>query len=253
VVPALATVGAGIVVPLVVFAVGVRVLRLHVPDAGSLAAHYGSVSVVTFTAAMVLAAESGLVADGFMTSLVALLEVPGIVVALLLVSRRHGGVEFGEALREVLAGRSVLLLIGGLVIGRVASDTSFAQVEPFFVTMFAGLLTLFLLDMGATVARRIRDSGWPSLRLAAFGIVAPIVFGGAGVLIGTGIGLEVGGTAVFGVMLASASYIAAPAAMRTALPEANNEMALVAALGVTFPFNLTVGIPLLFALATAVG
>ena len=253
VVPALATVGAGIIVPLIVFAVSVRVLRLRIPDAGSLAAHYGSVSVVTFTAAMVLATESGLLADGFMTSLVALLEVPGIVVALLVVSRRQGGIEFGEALREVLAGRSVLLLLGGLVIGRVASDTSFAQVEPFFVTMFAGLLTLFLLDMGATVARRIRDSGWPSPRLAAFGIIAPIAFGGVGVLIGTGIGLEVGGAAVFGVMLASASYIAAPAAMRTALPEANNEMALVAALGVTFPFNLTVGIPLLFALATAVG
>ncbi|MFM8266961.1 MAG: sodium-dependent bicarbonate transport family permease [Ilumatobacteraceae bacterium] len=252
-VPALTTVAAGAAVAFMAFAVATRILKLRIADAGSLAAHYGSVSVVTFTAAMLRASESSLPTDGVMTSLVALLEVPGIIVALLLVSRKQGGIAFGEGLREVLTGRSVLLLLGGLVIGRVASDTSFAQVEPFFVTMFAGLLTLFLLDMGATVARRIRENGWPPLRIAVFGIVAPVVFGAAGVLIGTGIGLETGGAAVFGVMLASASYIAAPAAMRTALPDANNEMALVAALGVTFPFNLTVNIPLLFALAKAVG
>ena len=253
VMPATLTVAFGIAIPVIVFFVTTTLLKLNAPDAGSIAAHYGSVSVVTFTAAMVFAAEADFITEPFMTSLVAILEVPGIVVALVLASMKSEGVNWRTAVHEVLTGRSVLLLIGGLVIGAVSSANSFSRVEPFFVGMFSGLLTLFLLDMGATVATRFATSGKPPLRMAMFAIITPIVFGSAGILAAHSIGLSIGGSAVFGIMAASASYIAAPAAVRIALPDADSGLSLGLALGVTFPFNLTIGIPLAFIFSRFIG
>ena len=251
--PALLTIAFGIAIPVVVFFVTTKLLRLRPSDAGSIAAHYGSVSVVTFTAAMIFATEANFITEPFMTSLVAILEIPGIVVALVLASMKSEGVNWRTAVHEVLTGRSVLLLIGGLVIGAVSSANSFSRVEPFFVGMFSGLLTLFLLDMGATVATRFATSGRPPLRMAIFAIISPIVFGLAGILAAHSIGLSIGGSAVFGIMAASASYIAAPAAVRIALPDADSGLSLGLALGVTFPFNLTIGIPLAFIFSRSIG
>ena len=251
--PALLTIAFGIAIPVIVFFVTTKLLKLNAPDAGSIAAHYGSVSVVTFTAAMIFAIEADFITEPFMTSLVAILEVPGIVVALVLASMKSAGVNWRTAVHEVLTGRSVLLLIGGLVIGAVSSANSFSRVEPFFVGMFSGLLTLFLLDMGATVATRFATSGRPPLRMAIFAIITPIVFGSAGILAAHSIGLSIGGSAVFGIMAASASYIAAPAAVRIALPDADSGLSLGLALGVTFPFNLTIGIPLAFIFSRFIG
>lgn len=247
--PALLTIAFGVAIPVVVFFVVHKVIKVAAPDAGSIAAHYGSVSVVTFTAAMVFASEADFITEPFMTSLVAILEIPGIVVALVLASMKSEGVNWRTAVHEVLTGRSVLLLVGGLVIGAVSSDNSFARVEPFFVGMFSGLLTLFLLDMGATVATRFKTFGRIPLPLAVFAIVSPLVIGSLGILSANAIGLSIGGSAVFGIMVASASYIAAPAAVRIALPQADSGLSLGLALGVTFPFNLIVGIPLAFSFA----
>ena len=251
--PALLTIAFGIAIPIVIFFVTTKLLRLRPSDAGSIAAHYGSVSVVTFTAAMIFATEANFITEPFMTSLVAILEVPGIVVALVLASMKPEGVNWRTAVHEVLTGRSVLLLIGGLVIGAVSTANSFSRVEPFFVGMFSGLLTLFLLDMGATVATRFATSGRPPLRMAIFAVISPIVFGIVGILAAHSIGLSIGGSAVFGIMAASASYIAAPAAVRIALPDADSGLSLGLALGVTFPFNLTIGIPLAFIFSRSIG
>lgn len=251
--PALLTIAFGVAIPIVIFFVTTKLLRLTAADAGSIAAHYGSVSVVTFTAAMVFAAEADFITAPFMTSLVAILEIPGIVVALVLASMKSDDVDWRTAVHEVLTGRSVLLLVGGLIIGAVSSANSFARVEPFFVGMFSGLLTLFLLDMGATVATRFKENGRIPLRLAVFAVISPLVFGTLGIIAAHGIGLSVGSAAVFGIMVASASYIAAPAAVRIALPQADSGLSLGLALGVTFPFNLIVGIPLAFMLSDALG
>ena len=251
--PAVLTIAFGIAIPAVIFFVTTKLLRLSAPDAGSLAAHYGSVSVVTFTAAMIFATEADFITEPYLTSLVAILEVPGIVVALVLVSMKSDGIKWRSAVHEVLTGRSVLLLVGGLVIGSVSSANSFSRVEPFFVGMFSGLLTLFLLDMGATVATRFATSGRPPLRMAIFAVISPIVFGTTGVIAAHAIGMSIGGSAVFGIMAASASYIAAPAAVRIALPNADSGLSLGLALGVTFPFNLTIGIPLAFILSRSIG
>lgn len=194
--PALASVALGIVIPLTVFAVARRLLRLAESDAGSLAAHYGSVSVVTFTAAVVFASEAGYRVEPVMTALVALLEIPGIIVALLLVNARGRNTALRAAVHEVLTGRSVLLLVGGLIIGLVTSDAGFARIEPLFVDAFPGLLVLFLLDMGATAASRLRESRSLTPGVVAFAIVTPVVTGTIGVLLGTASGLSVAGAAM---------------------------------------------------------
>jgi len=250
--PVAITIALGVITPLITYAVSRRVLRVSLSDAGSLAAHFGSVSVVTFTAAIVFADEAGFSPEGFMTSLVAVLEIPGIIVALVIVAVRGGDSDWRHALREVITGRSVLLLVGGLVLGGVASDSAFARVEPFFVDLFTGLLVLFLLDMGATAAERVRRTGVLDRRVVVMGIVLPLLFGVMGVFGGLVAGLSVGGTAVLATMAASASYIAAPAATRIALPDANPGLALGVSLGVTFPFNLAIGIPIYVALADRV-
>jgi len=262
--PALATVAIGVATPLWSYAAARRLGRWSVPDAAALAAHYGSVSVVTFVAAQAFLDRAGVSYEGFLATLVALLEVPAILVALVLARRAAvggtagGGTAVGGAaggwsatLREVLAGRSIVLLVGGLVIGAAAGIEGSARVAPFFVAPFEGALTLFLLEMGLVTARRLGELRRAGLFLVAFGIGAPLVHGVLGAALGLAAGLSPGGATIFATMAASASYIAATAAVRLALPEANPGRYLTASLAVTFPFNLVVGIPLYARVAQA--
>lgn len=250
--PALATLALGVVTPLIAFAVLRNMGRFDVPDAAAIAAHYGSVSVVTFTAASTAAVAAGLSPESFLPALVVLLEVPGIAIALLL-AQRHSSGGLGLACREAVAGKSVVLLAGGVIMGSAASATAVTSVEPLFVGLFPGMLTLFLLDLGSMTGERLTDvrkSGW---FLVGFAIVTPLAFGALGLAAGMAAGLSPGGTAILAVMAASASYIAAPAAVSIALPGANPALGLSAALGVTFPFNLVIGIPLFLAASQAIG
>lgn len=246
--PALATVALGIITPLVAFAVLRRMGRFGVPDAAAIAAHYGSVSVVTFTAATAAATAAGLSPESYLPALVVLLEVPGIAIALLLAQSDAAG-DRRAACREAFAGKSVVLLGGGLLIGAVASPPAVLAVEPLFVGLFPGLLTLFLLDLGAMTGERLGDVRKSGPFLVGFAVTMPLVFGALGLAAGAAVGLSSGGTAVLAVMAASASYIAAPAAVAIALPGANPALGLSAALGVTFPFNLLIGIPLFVTLS----
>jgi uncharacterized protein len=270
--PALATLAAGVVTPLWSYAIARRVGGWGVADAAALAAHYGSVSVVTFVAAQAFLDRAGIGYEGFLATLVALLEVPAILVALLLARRvlgagapgaeqagapeadapgRGGAGGWGASLREVLAGRSIVLLVGGLVIGAATGVQGAERVAPFFVAPFEGALTLFLLEMGLVTARRLGELRRGGPFLVAFGIGAPLVHGVLGAILGHVAGLSPGGATVFATMVASASYIAATAAVRLALPEANPGRYLTASLAVTFPFNLVVGIPLYARVAQA--
>jgi hypothetical protein len=247
--PAAATLLAGVAIPLGTYPVARRVGRWGVADAAALAAHYGSVSVVTFVAAQAFLDRASVPYEGFLPTLLALLEVPAILVGLLLARRaRDGsdeatGVGWGATLREVLTGRSIVLLVGGLAIGAAAGEPGMARVEAFFVDPFEGALTLFLLEMGLVTARRFGDLRRSGAFLLGYGTLAPLVHGGLGVALGLASGLSVGGATLFATLLASASYIAATAAVRLALPEANPGRYLTASLAVTFPFNLTIGIP----------
>ncbi len=242
-IPIVATIAAGIVTAYVTYVVAKRFVGLSVADAASLAAHFGSVSAVTFTAAETFAKESGGVTAQYLPLLVVLLEIPGIIVALTLWTRQ-GQQRVRGALSEVLTGKSVVLLGGGLVIGALANSTSMDVVEPLFVDLFPGVLTLFLLDLGTLAGSQLATIRRAGARLISFGVIAPITFGILGALLGTAIGMDAATVAVFATMLASASYIAAPAAVRIGIPPANTGLALGVALGVTFPFNIVIGIPL---------
>jgi hypothetical protein len=217
-------------------------------NAAATAAHYGSVSAVTFLASIEAAKASGFQVEAFMPALVAILEVPGIIVGLMLAqSKRAGGLK--AALHEVVAGKSIFLLIGGMVIGTLCGTEKIAGVAPFFIDPFKGVLCLFLLELGMIAARRIGDLKQAGWRLILCGCLLPLIHGILGTLAGTLVGMSAGGAAVLGAMVGSASYIAAPAAVRIALPKASPGIYLTLALGVTFPFNLAVGIPLLLTFA----
>ena len=254
VVPVLATLALGVAIPLLAYLVLRGMTRLGPVDRGAIAAHYGSTSLVTFTAAVVFLTTAGIPYEGYVTTLLAVLEVPAIIVGLLLAGRHtQRSATWSESLREILTGRSVLLLVGGLALGAITGTAGYAKVEPFFGGLFTGVLTLFLLEMGVLAARRLRDLPRAGVGLGLFALGFPLVSGTLGILAGLAAGMSTGGAAMLGVLAASASYIAAPAAVRLALPEANPGFYLTTSLGITFPFNLVVGIPLYLAIARALG
>ena len=250
-VPVLTAVLLGVITPLLAWVVLRGLTRLRRVDLAAVSAHYGSASLVTFTAAVALLEERGQYFEPYAATLLAVLEVPGILVGLLLAGGAAAGAGRSEAIREVLTGRSVLLLLGGLAIGALSTPDSFDRVAPVFVVLFPGALVLFLLDLGVQAGRRLRDvpAAGPGLVVAAIAI--PLLNGSLGVLAGTAVGLSAGGAGLLGVLTGSASYIAAPAAVRLALPQANPAYYLTTSLGITFPFNLVLGIPLFLWMATA--
>lgn len=250
--PALVTLALGIITPVSAFVILRRVGRFPVADAAGIAAHYGSVSAVTFIAALAFVRSVGAEPPPFMTTLVALLESPGIAVGLAfgVLGLRGADRPVGAVMREVLTGRTMVLLVGGLIVGFLTGHKGYEPIQPFYDGLFRGALTLFLLEMGLLAAERLADLRKVGGFLVAFGVLVPILHGALGVLAGTLAGLGAGGSAVLGAMAASASYIAAPPAVRMTLPEANPTYYLTASLAITFPFNLVAGIPLYFWLAT---
>lgn len=176
--------------------------------------------------------------------------MPSIIVALLFANQSGtGSGSWKKALHEVVTGKSIVLLIGGLLIGWLCGPAKLADVQPFFATAFKGALCLFMIELGLAAGKRLRDAGRAGVRLLVLGCVIPVVHGAVGVFAGTLAGLSPGGAAILGAMAGSASYIAAPAAVRVALPKANPAYYLTLALGITFPFNLAFGIPLFQSLA----
>jgi hypothetical protein len=247
--PILGTLALGVTIPVLAFWVVGKLTKLDAVNRGALAAHYGSTSLVTFSAALIFLDSQAVQYEGFVTTLLAILEIPGIVVGLLLASRGLGrGLNWGESLREILTSKSIVLLAGGLFLGFITGATGYQKVEPFFGGLFTGVLALFLLEMGIVAGRRLPDVKKAGVGLVAFSLGFPLLAGTLGVFVGEVTGLSVGGSVVLGILAASASYIAAPAAVRLALPEASPGVYLTASLGITFPFNLIFGIPIMFAL-----
>lgn len=231
-----------------------RLGRLGTADAAALAAHYGSVSVVTFGASLIFLEARQVAYEPFLPALLAVMEIPAIVVALYLAGRAKAaatpGSPAGEGvLRELLTGKGIILLLGGMVIGLLSGKQGFEQVAPLFDAPFRGVLTLFLLEIGLVTGRRLQDLRSVGGFLAAFAVVMPFLHGLLGVWLGRLAGLELGGATVLGVLAASASYIAAPAAVRVALPQANPALYFTASLAITFPFNVVMGIPAYYTFA----
>jgi hypothetical protein len=241
-------------IPLIAYVILRGLSGLSALDAAAVAGHYGSISIVTFVAASSVLESRGIPDDGYMVAVAAAMEAPAILSALWLVTRSKGGGKIEPGLwREIMLNGSIVLLIGAFLIGMITGEEGLTEIAPLVIAPFKGVLCLFLLDMGIIAGRGLRKGrGVLDAGALAFGIIMPLL----GSLLGLGaavlLGLPLGSALLLMVLSASASYIAVPAAMRVALPEANPSIYLTLSLGVTFPFNLVIGIPLYLALASAV-
>ena len=257
----LLTIGAAVMMSLLVPLSSFLVLRtrLDAANAAAVAASYGSISAVTFITAESFLNVLQLPYDGFMVAALALMESPAIVVGVMLArlartpdaEKRSAEVRWPELLQEAFLNGSVYLLIGSLLIGSVVTawnPAALGRMEPFTGQLFYGALCFFLLDMGLVAAQRLGDLRRAGVFLVGFALVAPPVHALAGLAISRLLGLAQGDALLFMVLCASASYIAVPAAMRMTVPQANPSLYISTALGVTFPFNVVVGIPIYMAL-----
>ncbi len=247
--PALVAIGLCCAIPLWTYWLMRKAGRFDVYNSAALAAHYGSVSAVTFSAALAFHENLNIPFEGFMPSMLAMMEIPAILIGVSLarINAPTSGsdqVPLKEVARELFAGKSSLLLLGFLVIGFLAGKSGWEQVSPLFDVPFKGVLTLFLLEAGLVAGRKLSDFKKGGIFLIGFGIIFPILHATIGIYLGYLTGLSLGGATILGVLAASASYIAAPAACRVALPEANPSYYLTAALAITFPFNIMIGLPL---------
>ncbi|BDG59726.1 sodium-dependent bicarbonate transport family permease [Caldinitratiruptor microaerophilus] len=255
---ALAALVLGFLLPGIAFLILTRLGRLDPVNAGAIAAHYGSISAVTFITTTNFLTFLGVGYESYMVAMMALMEAPGIVSGILLARAfstqpdravTNRTVFLRSLVREALFGGSVIVLLGSFAIGILTGKEGTELLKPFVHDLFPGALALFLLDMGLTAARRLGDFIRLGRFLLGFGVVMPLIGGSLGVLGGRLVGLSPGGATLLAVLAASASYIAAPAAVRLALPGANPSLSITLALGVTFPFNVLVGIPVYYTLA----
>jgi len=271
----------GFTLPIIGYFILMLTRKVGSLDAAAISAHYGSVSAGTFLTAIAYLDNAGVKYENYPLIMLAIMETPAIVVGLLLAAKARqtiaernntaltngdasvqgvGDVEkdnddnnFGTLLRDAFTNGSVVILIGSMVIGAISLPSGLEKLFPFVNDIFMGVLCLFLFEMGMVAGRRIGDFRQVGIVLALFGIVMPLIGGVIGVYVGVYmLGFNVGGATLVAVLGASASYIAVPPAMRLAVPEANPSFYLTLSLGITFPFNVIVGIPLYHNLSQAV-
>lgn len=275
--PALVTLALGCMTPITAYAILHYIGRLSIVDSAGIAAHYGSTSAVTFAVATAFVEQQSHPANSYLPTLVTILECPGIAIALAMgavlsarqqqsggkgqadESDEHRG-NLWDALYEVITGQSIMLMAGLLVIGYVSTnfmnEKAFAPFHDFFYSkgmLFRGALCIFLLEMGLVAGERLGDLKKVGPFLIAFGILVPILHGFLSAALGRWAGLNLGGCTVFAAIVSSASYIAAPPAVRLTLPEANPTLSITASLAITFPFNIAFGIPLYYQMDQALG
>jgi hypothetical protein len=254
----IATLVAGAVLsfglPFIAFALLGLMTRLTVIDRAAVAAHYGSISIVTFVAATSVLQSNGIFSEGYMVAVAAIMEAPAILSALWIIGRSGARQDQSDGLyREILLNGSIVLLVGSFAIGAITGEEGLDMIAPFIVSPFQGVLCLFLLDMGLVAGRGLRDVRRVlGVGAVSFGLLMPLIGAAFGLCAALLAGLSEGGAALLMTLSASASYIAVPAAMRVALPQAQPSIYLTLSLAVTFPFNLTLGIPLYAAVASAV-
>ncbi|MUK90389.1 sodium-dependent bicarbonate transport family permease [Ornithinibacillus sp. L9] len=265
--PILGAIFLGIIIPIITLFI-LKFINMDLKNSIGLAATYGSISIVTYGAAVSFLESNSISYEGFMNALVALMESPAILVSLLMLkvvenkdnisgnsTQRVGFISQPlqlidkRVVKESIFGKSILLLMGSLLIGIILGESAVPMVKPLFIDLYNSVLILFLLNMGIITGQRLPEVKKHGVKLLLFGLTTPLLFGTLGVLVGNLVGLSLGGATLMGVLAGSASYIAAPAALKTSVPEANPSIYLGLALGVTFPFNLIIGIPMYYEIA----
>ena len=255
--------GCAILLAVVVPALGYQVLRRFLSgyDAAAVAATYGSVSAVTFITAVQFMDRNGLAYGGHMAAAMALMESPAIIMAVLFANQlrqqqaavaERGALPLGKVLHESLTDGAQLLLLGSMVVGLLSGEVGKAAMQPFSGDLFKGMLAFFLLDMGLLAARNLPQVRGKSPWLLAYAVLGPVVHAGIALALAWLVGVPPGDATLLMVLAASASYIAVPAVLRYAIPEANPSLYFGLSLGVTFPLNILLGIPAYAAVARTV-
>lgn len=240
----------GVVLTLMAYALLLILGRLSRADAAATAAHYGSVSVATYAVGVNWLAARTIDFEPQMAVFLTIMEVPAIMVGIILARGVKAGTHWGQLAHETFLGKGVTLLLGGMAIGWAAGPEGLAPIKNVFFDGFKGALALFLLEMGLIVSRQSSELKKRGLFLVGFGLLMPLLSAFMGLGCGLLMGLSIGGLTLLATLAASASYIAVPASIRLAVPEANPGLSLAAVLGITFPFNILVGIPTYHWLAT---
>lgn len=259
----LAAVVMSFCIPLLLYPI-FRMAKFNWADSASIGAHFGSVSVVTFAVALASLAKQGIAYESHAPLWVAVMEAPGLVAGVFLARAASRKLEAGSTsscapisqagswqsiAHDVIFGKSVLLLLGGLFIGAVAGVEGAAPIKMVFIDPFKGILALFLLELGLVAGSRLAEVKKYGLKILVLGICVPLGLAVIGMTVGRLLGLSAGGVAIFTTLAASASYIAAPTAMRIAIPQANAGLSITLSLGIVFPFNVVIGIPLYIQMA----
>lgn len=248
---ALSMVVLAALVPLCAYPILKHIGKFNQADSGAIAAHYGSVSAVTFAVGLAFLEGIGETSEGYMVLIMALMEIPALVTGTILARRGAGGeTAWGKLMHEILTGTSIFLMVGGVIIGYYAGMVKLVSpLDKMFMDLFMGVLAFFLLEMGLLASARLSAIKKKGPFLLVFGIAFPLVAGVLGAFLGSAFGLSLGGTTMLAVLYASCSYIAAPAAMRIAVPDADPAVSIGASLGVTFPFNIFIGVPIYYEMA----
>lgn len=249
--PTLAALAMCIIIPLLSYFLLKNIGKMKTVDAAAIAAHFGSVSAVTFSEGTAFLDLIKVPYEGYMPAIVAIMEMPAILIAIFLAKRAMSESEgsMGKVLHELFTNKGSLLLIGGIIIGFATGKKGFEQVSPLFEGLFRGMLCLFLLEVGLVTGRRLFELKKAGVFLFIYALFMPFVHAAAGIYAAHWAGLSMGGATLFGILCSSASYIAAPAAVRLAIPEANPSYYLTASLAIAFPVNVTIGIPVYLSMA----
>lgn len=247
IIPIGATILLGIIIPIIAYFIA-KAFKFRLDDAAALACHYGSTSAVTFAMALTYLMNQAVEYESYSTVLLILLEIPGIAVGIFIfkISKIQGKIDLKALAHEIFLSKSLYLLFGGLVIGWISGPERLSQISIVFVDPFKGVLAFFMLEMGILTAAKLNDLKMLGLRVILFGMLIPTISCFLGIATGMIVGLSMGGTYLLAVLAASASYIAAPASVRIAIPTANPTIYLASAIGITFPFNIVIGIPVYF-------
>jgi hypothetical protein len=254
--PTVGTIILGCIIPILTFVV-CRWFAIDRKNAAALAATYGSVSIVTFGAAVAFLQSEAIEFESYMTAMVVILETPAILISLILLrtlesreeSEQRQRMIDPEILKESLFGKSIVLMVGGMIVGLIAGTSALPAIKPLFIDLYPSVLVIFLLGMGLVAGERLKEIGAYGVKLILLAVFMPLVWGSLGVFIGYLCGLSTGGMMIMGVLAASASYIAAPAAIKASIPDANPSIYIGMSLGITFPFNLIFGIPIYLEIA----
>ena len=272
-VPMLVAIGLSLLFTLNHYQILRRLGKFNIFDSYALASTYGAVGAVTFSVGLSFLKNQGVSSEGYLAAILAVLEPVAFILAIFLtnmavskqirtkkqsfsddeeldIGMKETKTKLSQVLKESITGKAIVILLGSIVIGYIIGKEGFEPISIVFDELFSGAIVIFMIEMGIIAGQRLEDIKKVGIFLTAFSVIIPTINGIIGVLVSTALGLSLGGAVMFGLLLASASFIAAPAVLRHAIPQANPSLYITSALGITFPYNIIVLLPIMFTIST---